>query len=157
MEARKFSSRGGLTPPPPTPPHPRSAHEDRDGNKAYAIMGFEQRPCALGNLPFVVEWFFLSNFPANIIFFFKIELFCFPVTPRIYWRHLHAIDNLSLIYDEKDGLKLFWKNLNRCLFVSLCCNSTSNIQLKEYQLVFMENSYLINSLEMWMTFFKWCK
>lgn len=66
-------------------------------NKAYAIVGFEQRP--LGNLPFVVEWFFLSSFPANITFLNRVIFFS--VTTRVHLRHLHAIDNASLVYERR--------------------------------------------------------
>lgn len=115
-------------------------------NKAYAIVGFEQRP--LGNLPFVVEWIFLSSFPSNITFLNRVIYF--------FYRWLHVficvihMQSIMQVWFMKDGLKLFWKNLIRCL----SCNKISIIQLWEYHLVYIGKIfYLINSLEMWMTFF----
>lgn len=68
-------------------------------NKAYAIVGFEQRP--LGNPPFVVEWIFLSGFPSNITFLNRVIYFFLSVTTRVHLRHLHAIDNASLVYERR--------------------------------------------------------
>lgn len=98
-------------------------------NKAYAIVGFEQRP--LGNLPFVVEWIFLSSFPSNITFLNRIIYF--------FYRWLHVficviyMQSIMQVWFMKDGLKLFWKNLIRCL----SCNKISIIQLWEYHLVYI--------------------
>lgn len=65
------------------------------------------------------------------------------MTTSVHLRHLHAIDNASLVYERR--IEIVLENLIRCL----SCNKISIIQLREYNLVYIGKiSYLINSLEM---------